>query len=103
MTIVDRHDSSLAIWLWVILFQGNINPSFNVGSDQSININDLAHLVFNSINPSCHIRLKFQPDETGKSNRYVPSTFKAQLELGLKSTCRLEHAVQQTAMWWKQE
>ncbi len=95
--------SDLAIWLWVILFQGNVNSSYNVGSDQSINIRDLADLVCNTINSNSNIRLNFHQGELGKSNRYVPRTIKAQQKLGLKSTCTLENAVNKTARWWNQE
>ena len=95
--------SDLAIWLWTILFQGSANWSYNVGSEQSISIEELAHLVCKTLNGNCDVCLNFKPDELGKSNRYVPRTLRAQQKLGLKSTCSLEHAVQKTAMWWNQD
>ncbi|TCD01954.1 NAD-dependent epimerase/dehydratase family protein [Pedobacter frigidisoli] len=86
------YSADLVTWLWKILFNGEDNRPYNVGSDQSISIADLAQLIATS-----ETEIKIM---TPKSNqpvlRYVPNVDNAKRELGLKIYTNLESAVYKT-------
>jgi nucleoside-diphosphate-sugar epimerase len=111
--------SDLMIWLWTILFRGESGRAYNVGSEDAISIVDLAHEV-----GSCGVRDSGQLDEiavnsrrsrplrtpvkilgTGVpgalSARYVPSTARAQKELGLRCSVPLRESIKRTVEWNK--
>jgi nucleoside-diphosphate-sugar epimerase len=91
--------ADLAIWLWTILFKGPPMQAFNVGSEEAISIVDLARLAAATLNPGLAITMAQQPVEGASPLRYVPSTQRAQQQLGLHQTVSLTDSIRRTAAW----
>ena len=83
--------SDLVIWLWKILFIGQINQPYNVGSDESISISELARLIskFDS-----NIKVMILNETIGGSI-YVPE-INLSKNLGLKLDVNLESSISKT-------
>jgi nucleoside-diphosphate-sugar epimerase len=91
--------ADLAIWLWTILFKGQPCRPYNVGSDRSINIADLAGLVCQLTDPGIEVTIAHQADPSQPPQRYVPSIERARNELMLESWISLEESIQKTVHW----
>jgi nucleoside-diphosphate-sugar epimerase len=88
-----QYSDDLACWLMAILEISNpMCPIYNVGSEQSIEVRDLALLVANYFK----VDLSMKPISSSKIDRYVPSTEKIRNELGLKLSIDLEEALDRT-------
>lgn len=92
--------ADLTIWLWTILFNGSPGGIYNVGSEDALSIAELAQLVANCLStpPEVHIIGKRAPDTP--PDRYVPSTQKAQKELGIRTWINLECAIRRTVAFY---
>jgi nucleoside-diphosphate-sugar epimerase len=91
--------ADLAIWLWTILFRGQSCRPYNIGSDRTINIADLAGLVCQVVNPGIEVTIAQRADPARPPQRYVPSIERARRELALESWVPLEQAIEQTIRW----
>lgn len=91
--------SDLAIWLWTILFRAPSCRAYNVGSEQEITIGELARTVAANDKPEVKIRIEGKPTGAPPA-RYVPSTQRAQAELGLKQYVTLADALRKTRSWF---
>jgi dTDP-glucose 4,6-dehydratase len=92
--------ADLAVWLWTILFQGASCRPYNVGSEHGLSIAELARKVAEALNPAVPVRIA-EPAVPGKeAARYVPSTKRAQQELGLREHVPLPEAIRRTAAWY---
>ncbi len=90
--------TDLAHWLMVLLQHGRKGEAYNVGSDQAISIGDLAKLVATVVSPGKPVVIRGAPAaDNVQRNRYVPSTAKAQKELGLSLSVSLHDAVRRAA------
>ena len=90
--------SDLAIWLWTVLFQGQSNRAYNVGSENEVSIGELARTVASIGSPRVEIRIEGQACGVPPA-RYVPSTQRAQKELGLAERVSLSVAIEKTRSW----
>ena len=95
--------ADLAIWLWTILFKGQSCHPYNVGSDKSISIAELAFLVRKLIDPGIEVTIARQPEPSQLRQRYVPSIERARNELALETWISLEEAIQKTVRWLKEQ
>lgn len=86
----------LAAWLWVILIHGKPCRPYNVGSETSLSISELARTVCASIAPGAEVRIAQAP-KGAPPERYIPSTRRAREELGLQCTVNIEDAIRRTA------
>lgn len=95
--------SDLILWLWTILLRGRTARPYNVGSSQAVSIAELAALV-NTALGGHDVEIMQQPQPGAMPKRYVPSTQRAETELGLTQTVTLEQAIIKTACWhgWEQ-
>jgi nucleoside-diphosphate-sugar epimerase len=91
--------SDLVIWLWTILFQGVPLRAYNVGSEDAINIGDLARLAATQAAPPLAVTFGSHPVEGLVAARYVPSTERARRELGLRQSVTLEEGLRRTLAW----
>ncbi len=87
----------LMIWLWTMLFRAPSMRAYNVGSKAAVSVRELAETVVKVVNPAVEVRVLGQPG--AKANRYVPSTARAQMELGLRERVSLEEGLRRTAAW----
>jgi nucleoside-diphosphate-sugar epimerase len=95
--------ADLAVWLWTILVRGERCRPYNVGSEESLTISQLAHLVAETLQTSTEIKILGHPCFGMNAERYVPSTFRARSELGLREHIDLAEAVRRTARWFVQK
>ncbi len=91
--------ADLAIWLWTMLFRAPALRAFNVGSEDSISIAELARTVAETLRPGMEIEIAGRPDASAQVARYVPSTQRAGEELGLRTLVGLQDAIRRTAAW----
>ena len=90
--------ADLAIWLWTILFQGKSCRPYNVGSEADLTVKDLARTVAHAY-PRVEVQIARQPTPGKPADRYVPSTKRAQVELGLRAIIGLPDAIKRTVDW----
>jgi nucleoside-diphosphate-sugar epimerase len=97
--------SDLMIWLWTILFRGESCRPYNVGSEDGISIAELAREV-TAVDASRGETLSRPPVQIqgmrmpgAPAARYVPSTARAQTELGLRCSVSLNAAIKRTVAW----
>ena len=91
--------ADLTAWLWTMLFRAPSLRAYNVGSEESITIRELARLTAVTVSPETRVTIAGTPDPTRAPHVYVPSTQRAQRELGLHQTISLEQALARTAAW----
>ena len=91
--------ADLAIWLWTILIKGQSCRPYNVGSDRSVSIAELANLIRRQIAPDGEVIIARQAEPSQRRQRYVPSIERARGELKLESWISLEEAIERTALW----
>lgn len=94
--------SDLAVWLWTILLRGQSGRAYNVGSEQRLTIADVAGAVAEAFNPRPVVQISKPAAYGQQPESYVPSTQRAQVELGLKQTVALSDALARTIAWHHQ-
>jgi dTDP-glucose 4,6-dehydratase len=92
--------ADLVIWLWTILSRGDLGRPYNVGAEQAISLRNVADLVNSIAALKKPVEIRGAPG-TGPPSRYVPSTRRAQLELGLRETVPLGVAIRRTLDWYQ--
>ena len=94
--------SDLTIWLWTMLFRAPSLRPYNVGSEQSHTIAELAQIVASTLAPTLSVEVALPP-QPGPAHRYIPSTQRAQSELQLHQTVSLAEGLRRTAAWLRLE
>lgn len=89
--------ADLAIWLWTILVRGESCRPYNVGSEYTVSIAELADAVRQAIAPRTPIHIAGKPRPDAVPDRYVPSTARARQELALDEWISLDEAIRRTA------
>jgi nucleoside-diphosphate-sugar epimerase len=94
--------ADLIIWLWHMLQRAKSNQPYNVGSDESISIEDLASRI-SIILGNVGYKILGNKDFGWNLGRYVPDTSLIKNELNLEKKVSLEDAILRTAIWsgWK--
>lgn len=93
--------SDLAIWLWTILFRGKPCFPYNVGSERSISIADVADMVCKISGSGMEMTIARHANYDSYPEPYVPSTSRARGELGLENWIPLEESIKRTIKWSK--
>ena len=94
------YSSDLMVWLWTILFKGASGRAYNVGSEDSVTISQLAFLVARHFSDSIEVVISTQSDPNVLPDRYVPSIGRAQKELGLHQIIGLDEAIEKTVHYY---
>ncbi|MDR3734412.1 MAG: NAD(P)-dependent oxidoreductase [Acidobacteriaceae bacterium] len=89
----------LMIWLWTLLLRAPAGSVYNVGSEHSVSIAQLARTTAVTLRPGLEVRIDGVPDPAKPIARYVPSTQKARAELNLRTLIPLEESIRRTAAW----
>ena len=97
------HAADLAVWLWTMLLKGESGSAYNVGSEETVSILELAERMVANVRTESTIRLAQSSRLEGGVARYAPSTRKAQTELGLEVWIGLDEAIRRTAAWYRNE
>ncbi len=96
--------ADLAIWLWTILLKGQAGRAYNTGSEEAVSIGELARRVAAGAGQSIGVRVSQPPPWPAvPPARYVPSTRRAQTELGLATWIGLDEAIRRTLAWHRSE
>ena len=90
--------ADLAIWLWTILFNGQSGRPYNIGSENDLTIQELSNIVAKAF-PCVDVQIAKKIVPGKPAERYVPSTRRAQTELGLKIVIQLSEAIKRTVQW----
>lgn len=93
------HGADLAAWLWTILLHGLPGRAYNVGSEESISIGELAHAIAGMCELQPEVRVCTAATPGLRAECYVPSTRRAREELGLRQTVGLADALRDTLGW----
>jgi len=92
--------SDFIIWLWTIFFSGKSNVLYNVGSDESISMKDLALKIVGMLN-NVSLEILDQVGICDTVDRYVPSIERAKKDLNLGITLDLSLALEKTISFVK--
>jgi len=99
------HLGDMALWVLRLLTR-DMPPGaaelVNVGSDEELNLRELAQRVASVVNPAARVQAlgRTQANVSGnRINRYVPCLKKARHELGLRPWTPLEASIEQSAAW----
>jgi dTDP-glucose 4,6-dehydratase len=71
--------SDLMVWLWKILILGESNSPYNIGSDESISIKDLAEKIRGVSNSTISVKILGTPIRREDVDIYCPNINKANL------------------------
>ncbi len=91
--------ADMSAWLWAVLIRGRKAHAYNVGSEESLSILDLAERISNLLGCKIDISTGYQPDPGKAPTHYVPSTVRTRLELNLPVAMELDEAIVRTASW----
>jgi dTDP-glucose 4,6-dehydratase len=91
--------ADLAVWLWTILIRGQSCRPYNVGSPEAVTIEELAHRVAAANAAQTPIEVARRPTPGAQPTRYVPSTLRAENELGLRVRVPLDEGIRRTYDW----
>ncbi len=91
--------ADLVVWLWTILLRGASGRPYNVGSEETISISNLAELVAGKFDPKPRVDIALPPAETTLPSRYVPCTKRASGELQLCQTVEVSASIAKTLAW----
>lgn len=96
--------ADLTVWLWHMLVRAEPGKAYNVGSDESVSIRELAERTARVIGTGESTVLG-AADSGWNPGRYVPDTSLAGRDLGLYKTVSLDEAIRRTALWngWTSE
>ena len=96
--------SDLIVWLWQMLLNAKPITPYNVGSDESIELKDLANKIAVLLGNGKYSVLG-EVDVGWNPGRYVPNTNLIRNDLGLERTVSLDQAILRTAYWngWRGE
>lgn len=91
------YGADLSVWLLFLLINGESGKSYNVGSEESISIRDLAMKVRDVLAPHKKVITLQNPSQKNKEiQSYVPATTRAKA-LGCRQWTTLEDSLKQTA------
>jgi nucleoside-diphosphate-sugar epimerase len=99
------YPTDLVNWLLTILIDAPSGEVYNVGSEEEIQLKDLANLInehrliFNLGIDHSGVVINKKPDVSAPRNAYVPSVEKASIDLNLKVSVNLREAISRTLKW----
>lgn len=93
------YPSDMAWWILNILVHGSVGMSYNVGSPESITLQELAEKIACQTPQRPKIISGISKDKTLRSSRFVPNVDLATNSLGLKITTDLDTTIKRTILW----
>jgi nucleoside-diphosphate-sugar epimerase len=92
--------SDLMVWLWSILSKGEINQSYNVGSDEAISIKELVEKIISITDTKVEAKIKGLPIQYENIDIYCPD-IKKSMKLNLAKKVNLNDAILKTLIYYK--
>lgn len=93
--------ADMAAWLWAVLFRGRPATAYNIGSEESLSIVQLATRVAGVLKSDKAVQVKKRPAPGTPIQHYVPDTTRARSELYLQHPLGLDEAISRTAEWYR--
>ena len=90
----------MTAWLWRILVEAKPCRPYNIGSDQPIQILELAKKIAGMCEVQCQVNRAGSSTVYLPVSRYVPSVHRARTELGLEQTISLEETIRKTIKFY---
>jgi nucleoside-diphosphate-sugar epimerase len=94
--------ADLTAMLWKILFQSRAGRVYNVGSDESISILEMANKIISILNSSVEVIVQSKQKIESEPSRYVPDINRGRSELGINIYTDIDKAIQRTLVWFKE-
>ncbi|MBA4015784.1 MAG: epimerase [Pirellula sp.] len=94
--------ADLAEWLWTMLLRAPSKCVLNVGSEEAVQIRNLAEAIASLNQPALPVTIAKQADPDRLAERYVPDCTEARMRLGLENRTPLLVALRKTAAWHAQ-
>lgn len=91
--------ADLAVWLWTILFRGQSCRAYNVGSDESLSIREIAAATARVAPQATTVQVAQAARPGALPARYVPAVERARNELGLDVAIPFSEALRRTLAW----
>ena len=93
--------ADMAAWLWAVWIRGAQFRAYNIGSEESLTIIELAQRISSILGCSFDVYTRLQPKPGATAMHYVPNTARARLDLQLPETMPLEESIVRTARWYE--
>jgi nucleoside-diphosphate-sugar epimerase len=93
--------ADMTAMLWKILFQSPVGRVYNIGSDVSISILELANKIIAFLDTPVEMTISSKPNIKSKPDRYVPDINRGRLELGISICTDIDKAIKRTLSWMK--
>ena len=97
-----QYGSDLCVFLWALLIRGRSGEAYNVGSDEAISIENLAHQIQSTLSTVSKVEIIGKIDPATHT-RYVPSIAKIKTELLVSNVVDLQTSIARTAKWYEEE
>lgn len=94
--------ADLAQWLWRMFLAAPTGTILNVGSEEAVQLGDLARKIAALSEAPSEVCIAKQADPTKPAERYVPSCRRARELLGLEVRTPLNDALRKTFTWLRQ-
>ena len=94
------YTGDLPEWCWALLARGVPGRAYNVGSSENVTISELAARVASLIEPAVAVHT-LTSTGSAPASWYVPSTTRAETELGLRPRVDLDEALRRTLRWYQ--
>lgn len=91
--------ADLAAWLWTILFKGQHLRPYNVGSEESLSIAEVAAQVTEQFHPKIAVEIRGTVKVGQTAEQYVPSCSAAADDLQLSQHTAISEAIAKTIRW----
>lgn len=88
--------ADLTVWLWAILFKGQHLRPYNVGSDESLSIAEVAEKVAGQSPFGVTVQIRGKPDPRKSAEQYVPKVDRAKNELNVNIQLSTANAIKNT-------
>lgn len=93
--------ADLTAMLWKILLQSPVGRVYNVGSDESISILELANKIVSFLYTPVETIVMSKPNIKSRPARYVPDIDRGRSELGVIIYTDIDKAIKRTLSWMK--
>lgn len=91
--------ADLVRWLWVLLFEGQSARAYNVGGDEALSIEQLAHRVVAALGSQSEVQVAQKTKPGTAIQKYLPDLSRIATELDLRVDISLDEAIRRTARW----
>ena len=95
------YTDDLVVWLMTLLLLGSNGQSYNVGSDKSYSIKEVAHYV-SQFFPNSNVIIEHEAEVGLSATRYIPSVEKCKNQLGLNIEFNLIDSIRKTVEYLKE-